>query len=198
MSDHVNQWLNAYHDGELRARKQAQVEEHLAVCPECQAELEQLKQLSTVLQTAPLPQMSTSPEQFAIQVGKLLPRQSPQPAPVKRQFSWAWNLVPVGALAAIGFLQSVSMVAGLLTWIERLGISQQSVSWLLPEQPVSPSIIQQISSLALGWGLTFNTSIMVNLVLPLMLGAFYLLWLLIWWTNQEQGEQNQALNSLQV
>jgi anti-sigma factor RsiW len=46
MSTHVSEWLNAYHDGELRGNRLQYVETHLAECELCQAELESLDNLS--------------------------------------------------------------------------------------------------------------------------------------------------------
>ena len=54
MSNHVTQWLSAYHDGELKGRQLQQVEEHLAECEACQAELDVLQGLSQLLQEVPV------------------------------------------------------------------------------------------------------------------------------------------------
>ena len=48
MSNHVSEWLNAYLDGELKNGRLHQVEEHLATCEACQAELESLQGLSAL------------------------------------------------------------------------------------------------------------------------------------------------------
>jgi anti-sigma factor RsiW len=50
MSNHVTEWLNAYLDGELHGSRLYHVEEHLAACEFCQAELESLDHLSALLQ----------------------------------------------------------------------------------------------------------------------------------------------------
>jgi len=44
--------LSAYHDGELCAEDRADLEAHLARCPACAAELERLRRLSRLVQTA--------------------------------------------------------------------------------------------------------------------------------------------------
>lgn len=194
MGEHVKQWLNAYYDGELRGRKLALVEEHLSDCLECQAALHQLEQLSAMLQMVPPAQVSVNAEKFASQVGMRLPRQVAQPEQPLFRASWLWHFVPVGVLAAIGFLQAVSQVAGLLTWIDRIGINPQVFSWLLPGQQSSPNTLQQISSLALGWGMPFNASITVSLILPALLAGCYLLWLVLWWMRYESSEQIEQLN----
>ena len=55
MSKHVSEWLNAYYDGELHGHKLRLVEEHLAECEACQAELESLHGLSDLLHEVQAP-----------------------------------------------------------------------------------------------------------------------------------------------
>ena len=55
MSNHITEWLSAYFDGELKGRQLQQVEEHLAECEACQAELESLHGLSVMLHEVPAP-----------------------------------------------------------------------------------------------------------------------------------------------
>ena len=50
MSEHVTEWLNAYLDGELHGARLRQVENHLAECAECRAELDECAELSALLQ----------------------------------------------------------------------------------------------------------------------------------------------------
>jgi len=50
MNEHVTEWIGAYHDGELRGARLLQVESHLLDCAACQAELDALSALSTLLQ----------------------------------------------------------------------------------------------------------------------------------------------------
>ena len=54
MSNHVTEWLSAYLDGELKGRQLQQVEEHLAECEACQAELDSLQGLSGLLHEVPV------------------------------------------------------------------------------------------------------------------------------------------------
>ena len=46
---HINHLLDEYYDGELSPARRRQVEAHLAQCPDCRAELEQMRQLSALL-----------------------------------------------------------------------------------------------------------------------------------------------------
>ncbi len=110
-TQHVTELLNAYHDGELRGRKLDQVASHLAHCPECQQALAELDALSALLQSDPLPQISTTPEQFVAQVGLRLPRQTQASHPGKVCAGvWVrrWMLMPVGVMVMIWFVQAVS------------------------------------------------------------------------------------------
>jgi anti-sigma factor RsiW len=50
--------IQAYHDGELPAERRSTVEEHLAGCPACAAELAELKNLSAVFAAEPVAELS--------------------------------------------------------------------------------------------------------------------------------------------
>lgn len=197
MGNHVHEWLNAYHDGELHGRRLARVEEHLAHCPECQQALAELESLSALLQADPLPKLSTSPEQFVAQVGLRLPRQAPSGSRRRTQrgpLSWRWVLVPLGILGIVWFLQSVTLVTNLLTAIEVLGINPRAVSWLVPAETAPQNLVQSASLFALDFGVPFDAVTFIGLILPLILAGGYLLWLVLWWVNQDQEEIPQAAN----
>jgi anti-sigma factor RsiW len=49
--------LGAYHDGELSAAARQELERHLALCPQCQAELADLRRLSASLAAMPVPRV---------------------------------------------------------------------------------------------------------------------------------------------
>lgn len=199
-SKHVSLWLQAYHDGELRGRRLEKVKNHLPECPACQAELAELQSLSALLQGDPLPQLSTSPEQFVAQVGLRLPRRERTSAPPERSWSaWAWNLVPVGVLVAIGFMQVISLVSGLLTFLEDLGGSTVMLSWMAPSpQTLPPSDLHRVTSLALGWQFPFDMTLVFLIGLPLLLAGCYFLWLVLWWLHQESEEQLTQPDHIQL
>ena len=190
---HVSLWLQAYHDGELHGRRLEKVEAHLASCPECQAELAELDALSALLHSDPLPQLSTSPEQFVAQVGlRLSRRERPHTAPERNWTEMAWNLAPVAVLVLIGFVRVVSLVSDLFTLIERVGINPKAVSWLMPApMEVQVSTLPRFSLLSLGWGIPFDLTMFITLGLPLLLAGGYLLWMVLWWLHQEPKENVQ-------
>jgi anti-sigma factor RsiW len=112
MSQHVLDWLAAYHDGELHSARSVQVEAHLLECPACRAELEALRSLSTALQKNPVMPARTPPERFVAQV-RLRARPS-LPPPAQQWRSQAdWLLVPLSVLGIGAFLQAVLIVSSL-------------------------------------------------------------------------------------
>lgn len=189
MNNHVSQWLNAYHDDELRPQRRVLVEAHLEQCPQCRAELAELQELSSLLAAQSLPELRTTPEEFTAQVALRLPRQ------VNRRNNGSnfslrtfWYTIPVVLLAAIAFLRIIVTITGVLNVIELIGINPNAVSWLVPPAPTSPGLLQQVTSLLFGWSVPFNSPLSYSLVLPVIFGACYLIWLLMWWADQNQIE----------
>ena len=124
MTQHVFEWLSAYHDGELSRSRRQQVETHLQDCPSCRAELETLQGLSALLQTDPLP-AHTPAERFAGQVQLLLPRDSVSRARRPKQSLPKWLLgIPLALLLVwAGFVLS-----GLRRLAEQYAIALQVVA----------------------------------------------------------------------
>ena len=58
MSCPHSQLLSAYHDGELPVAQREQMEEHIAECPACSAELAELKAMSNLFAVSPRAQLS--------------------------------------------------------------------------------------------------------------------------------------------
>lgn len=199
MTEHVTQWLNAYHDGELHGRKLAQVQAHLAECAACQADLESLKALSDLLGQDAFPALSATPEQFVAQVGLRLPRRSGHAA--KKRPAWALNALPVGVFAGGVFLQGVALVSSLLLLLDWLGVGGETLAGLMPTQPLPASSLSPFSSVTYDLGVPFGMGATFNLILPILLGGIYLVWLVLWWLNQNQTEpeiqDNQLKRSLQ-
>jgi len=198
MENHVHEWLNAYHDGELRGRKLDRVASHLAHCPECQQALAELDALSALLQSDPLPQISTTPEQFVGQVGLRLPRRTQavaRRAGDRRRLGKRWVLAPLGVMGMIWFIQAVTFATNLITGIEWLGISSQAVTWLVPAQTGEPNLVAQASMFALDWAVPFDLNIFLGLILPLLVAGFYLVWLVLLWIKQEDGKELQTVGS---
>src|SRR5262245_46654381 len=113
MSEHVNEWLNAYLDGELHGKRLHQVEKHLAKCESCRTEFKSLQGLSGLLHEVPTPEF-TSPARLAAQVNLRLPYR-PVTAPRSRLLEAGWWMIPVGILAAWIFISTASIVSNMIS-----------------------------------------------------------------------------------
>ena len=113
MSEHVLDWIGAYHDGELHGDRLRHVEAHLRTCSACQAELEALRALTIRLQGDPPMPARTPTEQFVAQVRL---RMVHQPAAASRarlrQATGLW--LPLGVLVLWALGQAVLAVGGLM------------------------------------------------------------------------------------
>ncbi|MBN1921344.1 MAG: zf-HC2 domain-containing protein [Anaerolineae bacterium] len=107
--DHILDWLQAYHDGELHGRQLQRVELHLAHCESCRAELRALQAISTLLQESPPVTNLTRPDRFVAQVELLLPLRPAQTA-LQRALETGWRLIPVGLFGAWVFVQAAFVV----------------------------------------------------------------------------------------
>ena len=202
MSNHVTEWLNAYFDGELTGRRLLQVEDHLAECEACQAELDSLQGLSKLLHEVPAPAV-TSVERFAAQVSLRLPRPKAE-APRKRILEVGWWMIPVGLLAiwivmnASFFAYDVLSVANSFGWLTsvsdwvRFGTSS-AAGW--------SSALGQIgllrgSSLTLAASTeTFTRISLLQVTLQVSIALLYLSWIAIWWTHHQRQPRAHPLES---
>ena len=202
MSDHITLWLEAYYDGELPSSHIKQVEAHLENCPACLAELEQLDQLSILLQRAPEPDNLISAETFTAQVRLRLPRKS-APSNWQSALRSGWQWIPVGLLGTWVFVQTAFLVSGILTWLLRLIPGADEVFSALPTNTGNTSFFGNLSNLEgsewidigtfgldmlrdggpLGWGIT------INIGLTLFLGLLFMSWLASWWIQKSNGDQ---------
>lgn len=129
MNGHVKPWIAAYHDGELRGRRLRQVEEHLAGCETCRAELNELQCLSALLHESPAAEGLLPADRFVAQVGLRLPRRPTKPV-WQRTLEAGWRLAPAGLVGAWAFVQAVFLVAGVtlivlqISGIDILGLQQ--------------------------------------------------------------------------
>ena len=195
MSEHVQEWLNAYLDGELSGWRCERVEKHLADCTTCRAEMEALRRLSQAVQQVPLPQDFPSTERFAAQVMLRLPRQQAQPARrTTRELGW-W-LAPAALLVAWAFVQAVFWLSTGIWTAGEAGLLGDAVAWLAPEAQgggmltgvfqwigvIPAGTMQQIAgfSESIGWNL------LLQLVLEGGLALLYLGWLVTWWQRRQQ------------
>jgi hypothetical protein len=207
MTKHVEQWLEAYYDGELKGRPAQQVEAHLETCEICRVELESLSSLSTLLQEFPEARDLTPVDTFAAQIGLRLPRK-PKESQRQKVFRVGWQWVPVGLLATWIFVQTTFIVSGVLNWILRVIPETGHFPGFLQSDSQAESILGAASNLTgaefadlgqfgldvlrgggpLGWAVTLNLGI------TLIIGVLYLSWLASWWVQKSNGDAHLSQN----
>jgi hypothetical protein len=197
MTKHVEEWLGAYLDGELRGSRVRRVEAHVAECAMCQAELDALRTLAALLQESAPAEASTPAQRFVANVGLRL-RDRPGQSTRQRAMEMAWRLVPVGLLGALAFVQTTFIVTTALKtalwmgWGGSLAAGWLPASrgelWLselfsLPGGSLSEAagvMLQFLSSGGpLGWTVT------LYLVLLVVIGLLYWSWLASWWVRHQ-------------
>jgi predicted anti-sigma-YlaC factor YlaD len=91
--------LSAYRDGELDARRQAMVREHLAACPACRREYAQLQQMLGTLPAWETP--AVSPALSSILLDRLATREARAPWWRTLVSGWGRVAIPVGVAAVL-------------------------------------------------------------------------------------------------
>jgi hypothetical protein len=198
MSKHINEWLNAYLDGELRGSRLKQVEAHLAVCPDCQAELESLAGLSSLLHEAPRPEFLPA-ERFVSQINLRLPLR--QVITTRSQaFEIGWWMAPVALLAAWIFTSTLFFLGDLISVAGTLGFVNSVSDWL-----VFGSTAEAYWSATLGqFGVLSGESLdlaaaaesvtrasLPQISLLVSIALLYLGWIAVWWTRHTRQRQNR-------
>ncbi len=183
MSEHVLDWLPAYHDNELPPRRRQQVESHLQDCPSCQAELQTFMSLSAVLRADPLPQ-HTPPERFAAQVQLLLPHppaNSSGMGTAKDQRLPRWVLgAPLTLIVAGAFLQAA-------LWVTVLTLNAAATfPNLAPWLAASSNSLDALTTLS-----ALNIALLVGAV------ALWGSWMALWWVWQHNQHSEPVFNHLE-
>ena len=202
MSKHVSEWLNLYHDGELRGSRLHQVEAHLAECELCQAEMESLEGLSAVLHEVPAPRL-TSTERFVSQVNLRMPHKQVIISQ-KQIFEVGWWMIPVGILASWIFFNVAFVLGDVLSVAGSLGLLSGMSDWLAsgPSNDVYVSTtIGQLGVLSgngLNWAETMETFTRMSLpqiILQISIALLYLGWIAVWWARRTHQEHGQLLEN---
>jgi anti-sigma factor RsiW len=201
MPEHVTEWLGAYHDGELHGARLRQVEEHLAGCAACRAELEEMRSLSGMLQSDVPVGEFLSAERFAANLALSLSR-GPSPArpqSLPRRFlKIGWWLIPALLLGAWLFLEITQSLSALLTLAADAGLLQGDLAWLQgkPAEMAWYAAAMSLFGGALGdlgraalAGLQDAHLFLARLagifIPQVLIAAAYLGWLLAWWLRQQ-------------
>lgn len=199
MSEHVNEWLSPYFDGELYGARLRQVENHLAECDECQAELARMQELSALLRgTTPTGEF-ISTERFVSNLTLNLPRQSEQPQ-TRKALEIGWWLIPVGVLATWAFLQVTFSLSSLVQTASEAGLFGNTFTWFQGNPPQTewfatltnllggqPGFIVQTILSPLNDAGLFIQNLMGQVLWQAVLGVVYLGWLASWWFRQQSA-----------
>jgi len=194
MPEHVNEWLSAYSDGELRGARLRQVENHLNECAHCRAELELLRNISSILQeTAPAGNFLTT-ERFVSKLNLNLPRR-PEKHQASKALELGWWLIPFGVLGVWAFLQITFTLSSLALNASNTGLLGSSFAWL-QANPLQAEWFNTLTGL-FGAQLRFNTALLTinnaDLFIENLLGQvawqallalIYIGWLASWWFKQ--------------
>ena len=202
MSNHIAEQLNAYMDGELKGKQLHQVEEHLAECEACQAELESLQGLSSLLQEVPAPEF-TSNERFVTQVNLLLPERRNVATTRNRILEFGWWMIPVGLLTAWIFLSTSSLISNAVSVADNFGIIDSTTVFISDpsENAAWTARLGQVGVLkgeGLQWAETtesYARNVLPRLFWQVSIACMYLAWIAIWWTRQTLQGQGQPLKS---
>ena len=201
MSNHVIEWLNAYFDSELKGRRFQQVEEHLAECEACQAELETLQGISSLLQEVPAGEF-TANDTFVSQVNLLLP-QRPVASTRRKVLEVGWWMVPVGLLTVWIFLSTTILVSDVVSAANNFGLLD-NVNLLASDTSSNAywtSTLGQFGLLQgnnLQWAErteSISRNLIPQIVWQISIALLYLTWIAIWWARQRLQGSGQALES---
>lgn len=201
MSNHVIEWLNAYLDGELKGRRLQQVEEHLAECEACQAELESLQGISNLLHEVPAGEF-TSNETFVSQVNLLLP-QRPAVSTRRKVLEVGWWMVPIGLLTIWIFISTTILVSDVISAANNFGLLD-NVNLLASDTSSSAywtSTLGQLGVLqgnSLQWAErteSISRNLIPQFIWQVSIALLYLTWIAIWWARQRRQGSGQALRS---
>jgi hypothetical protein len=191
MSNHVTEWLNAYVDGELKGRRLHEVEEHLAECEACQAELESLQGLSAMLQEVPAAEF-TSNERFVAQVNLRLPQRRVATTRL-RLLEAGWWMAPVGLLLIWIFISTTVLISDMVTTANNFGLLDSASALLVSNSSSDAywtSTLGQFGLLegdSLGWAEStesFTRNVLPQFIWQVSIALLYLTWIAIWWARQ--------------
>ena len=202
MSNHVTEWLNAYLDGELKGNRLQHVEEHLAGCTACQAELDSLQNLSGLLQEVRVPEFP-SPERFATQVNLLLPQKRTS-TPGTQLFEVGWWLIPVGLLAVWVFISTAVLLGDAMSVAKNFGLLDSTTASFISAQSDTAEVMSTLGQFgmlqgnSLQWAETtenFTRGLFPQIVLQVSVALLYLAWFAVWWARHTRQMNEPLLES---
>jgi hypothetical protein len=207
MSEHVNEWLSPYFDGELYGIRLRQVENHLAECSKCRAELERVRELSALLRGTTATSEFLSTERFVTNLTLNLPRQTEKSQPRNKALEIGWWLVPVTILGMWAFIQVTFLLSSFIQAVSDAGLLGSTFAGLQgnPSQTewfatltgflgnqgfIIQTMLAPLNNLDL-----FIQSLAGQYIWQALLGVIYLGWLAAWWFRQQGAKLNVQIGS---
>jgi len=196
MSNHINEWLNSYVDGELKDRQLRQVEEHLAECETCRAELVSLQGLSALLREVPVPEFISN-ERFVSQVSLRLPQRQVKMTR-NNVMEAGWWLIPIGLLTAWIFFSTAILISDMVSTADNFGLLDTAKTLLVSNSPDNAgwtSTLGQIGVLQgdnLQWAErteSYTRNILPQFIWQVSIALLYLAWIATWWARQTRQGQ---------
>lgn len=196
MSNHIIEWLNAYVDGELKGMRLRQVEEHLAECEACQAELDALQGLSSLLQEVPEAEFTPN-EKFVSQVNLRLPHKQVK-STRNKVIEVGWWMIPVGLLTAWIFFSTAILVSDMVSAANNFGLLDNATALLGSDSTnnaVWTARLGQFGVLQgdnLQWAEStesYTRNVLPQYIWQVSIALLYLTWIAIWWARQRRREQ---------
>ena len=196
MTEHVTEWLSAFLDGELNGLRLRQVQDHLARCAACRAELKELQSLSLMLKQAE-PAVAYQPvDRFIAELTLMLPRREGVPPSPNKWENIGWWLAPIGAVTAFVFLQVGPTFSALISTANAAGLLDGAASWFSNGPQHSAWFLASLGlfgSHLTGNGLTLlnvldglgvlRSDLSVQLAWQAGFGLLYWAGLIFWWTR---------------
>ncbi len=190
MNGHLEQWLDAYRDGELNALQIRQAEAHLKSCPACKAELEQRRALSPLLRVEPTAEGLKSESRFVAEVGLRLQRKPPVRRLVGRPSAVAWGMIPIALILVWVFIQTVMIVSGVLEWIPGAGEAvMEGLSAGIPQLAMPEIVRDGMQWLGTpGWS---SWNVLSGWITLLVVSLLFTGWFAGWWVDHRtSGSSN--------
>ena len=133
MSNHVTEWLNAYLDGELKGGRLHQVEEHLAACEACQAELESIARFIGAVAGSPCAGVHF--ERTLCCPGEPAPASNGEAMTTEKPVSSksGWWMIPVGLLAVWIFISTAILVSDMVSAANNFGLLDSATALLISD-----------------------------------------------------------------
>jgi predicted anti-sigma-YlaC factor YlaD len=201
MSNHVKEWLNAYLDGELKGSRLHQVEEHLAECKACLAELESLQGLSVMLHEVSAPEFISN-ERFVSQVNLRLPQRRVATTTSHSLFDIGWWMIPISLLMIWVFISTTTIVSEMVSVADNLGLLDKTTASFVssPSEASAWTVTLGQAGMLQGNSLqwaerseSYTRNVFPQIVLQVAVAVLYLTWFAVWWARRSRQVDGQLL-----